>query len=385
MRVELRYGKVRYVSFIILDIVCLLFSNYLAFWIYLNRVRTGHYAFDDYRSVMVIMVIIDLLITVLLNTLRRVLRRNNRRELLEGARHIGVSFVALAVVLFTLRQGSAYSRVTVYLAYLFYFLLFVSTHIVWKKILQGNWKKQNRETAILMTTDGFVEEGLDALFGLNIDVQNIWLLKNINKTELRGIAVVKSWEEAASVICWKMLDRVFIYGLDHQMVPIYLVHACEEMGLRFDLVDFNFRVIDVNTVKHEDPQYGSLFFLEGKRDIPFPIRRAYWITETEADLHRGFHAHKLNCQLLYCPYGKIDLILDDGQKRNTVTLDEPGKGLLLMPGLWREMVWRQSGSVLCVLASEYYDAQEYIRNYEAFLEYNRKYRDSADPLKQCKE
>lgn len=106
----------------------------------------------------------------------------------------------------------------------------------------------------------------------------------------------------------------------------------------------------------------------------------YWITETEADLHRGFHAHKLNCQLLYCPYGEIDIILDDGQNRTTVTLDEPGKGLLLMPGLWREMIWRHSGSVLCVLASEYYDADEYIRNYDEFIEYNKNYRESADPI-----
>ena len=114
--------------------------------------------------------------------------------------------------------------------------------------------------------------------------------------------------------------------------------------------------------------------MEGKRDLPFPIRRVYWITETEAELHRGFHAHKLNCQLLYCPYGKIDIIMDDGQKRTTVSLDEPGKGLILMPGLWREMVWKKSRSVLCVLASEYYDPQEYIRDYDEFIAYSNNYR-----------
>ena len=164
------------------------------------------------------------------------------------------------------------------------------------------------------------------------------------------------------------------------MVPDYLVNACRHMGMNFDLVDFNYRVIDVKTIQNEDPKYGALSFLEGKRDIPFPIRRVYWITETEADLHRGFHAHKCNCQLLYCPYGKIDIILDDGEKRTTVTLDKPGKGLILMPGLWREMVWQQSGSVLCVLASEYYDAQEYIRNYDDFIAYTRKYREVAGIL-----
>ena len=81
-----------------------------------------------------------------------------------------------------------------------------------------------------------------------------------------------------------------------------------------------------------------------------------------------------NCQLLFCPYGVIDLILDDGITRNTVTLDRPDKCLLLMPGIWREMVWKQSGSVLCVLASGYYDPKEYIRNYDEFLKYSSKYR-----------
>ena len=153
------------------------------------------------------------------------------------------------------------------------------------------------------------------------------------------------------------------------------------MHMKIDFVDFNYKVIDVKTIQNADPKYGALSFLEGKRDIPFPIRRVYWITETEADLHRGFHAHKLNCQLLFCPYGAIDIILDDGKEKHTVRLDEPGKGLLLMPGLWREMVWQKSGSVLCVLASEYYDASEYIRNYDEFIAYDRIYNSDVLEIK----
>ena len=75
-------------------------------------------------------------------------------------------------------------------------------------------------------------------------------------------------------------------GLDHQMVPQYLIKACREMGLAFNLVDFNYRVIEIETIKHPDPKFGELTFLEGKRDIPFPIRRVYWITQTEAEAHR---------------------------------------------------------------------------------------------------
>ena len=128
-------------------------------------------------------------------------------------------------------------------------------------------------------------------------------------------------------------------------------------------------VISIKSRSSKIPGEGALSFVEGGRDIPFEIRRMYWIYEVEAGKHRGFHSHKQNHQLLVCPYGKIDIILDDGTKRETVTLDAPDKGLILYPDLWREMIWRQTGSVLCVATSEYYDEQEYIRNYDEFLAY----------------
>lgn len=378
MKVELRYGRLKYLSFLFIDILCLILSNILASNIYLDNIRT--YSFAKYKPVVIIMVIIDLVVTVFLNTLERVLRRRKRVEIREGVKHVGISFISLAVVLFCIRRGADYSRVTIFLAYSIYFILFVGGHIVWKFILPKLRSRSSNETAILMTTDRFVDEGLERLKELNINVKYIYLIKNINRDEINGIPVIKRWEGAAAAICWDQLDKVFIYGLDHQMVPDYLVNACKEMGLKFNLVDFNFRIIDIKTVRTDKPEYGSLTFLEGKRDIPFPIRRAYWITDTEAEQHRGFHAHKLNCQLLFCPYGEIDIILDDGMKRTTVTLDDPSKGLILMPGLWREMTWKQSRSVLCVLASEYYDPAEYIRDYDEFLVYNRKYRKMADSL-----
>ena len=375
MKDELRFGSFRYISFVLLDVVCLLAANYLAVLIYLARNTGVKYSFLNHYPATLLMIVIDLGVTAYFNTLSRVLRRRKRFEGIAAVKHVGISFVVFAVVLFSIRRGAAYSRLVVFLTYAIYFLLFIGTHIAWKSVLQKFYKKTGNETAILMTTDRFVDEGLEELNELQIDVKNIFLLMNLNKDEIHNIPVVKDWEEAASAICWKMLDKVYIYGLDHQMVPNNLVKACREMKLDFHLVDFNYRIIDVKTIQNEDPKYGVLSFLEGKRDIPFPIRRVYWITETEADLHRGFHAHKLNCQLLYCPYGVIDIILDDGLKRTTVTLDRPGKGLILMPGLWREMIWRQSGSVLCVLASEYYDAEEYIRNYDEFIAYNKRYRE----------
>lgn len=378
---EFRFGKARILSFLVIDILCLVIANIISANLHLSISPEMNYSFEDQRPVMILMLIVDVLVSFVFNTLCRALRRNNNKELIEGARHIGISFVILAVILFTLRQGARFSRIAVYFAYAVYYVLFTLSHIAWKAILRKTYKRGQNETAILMTTDRFLEEGLDELKKLKIDVKYVYLLKNINKKDINGIPILKRWEEVGAAICWEMIDKVFVYGLDHQMVPEYLINACSEMDLKFDLVDFKYRVLDITSIQNQDPKYGTLSFLEGKRDIPFPIRRVYWITETEAELHRGFHAHKLNCQLLYCPYGVIDILLDDGQQKHTVTLDKPGKGLLLMPGMWREMIWRQKGSVLCVLASEYYDAKEYIRDYNEFIDYNKNYRDVNDPLK----
>lgn len=377
MHTELRYGRLKYISFLIIDIGCLVLANFISFYIYLGS-RDNRYNFIDHYSIMIVMIVIDIGVTFIFSTLRRVLRWRKRRELYESARHVFFCFVILGLYLFLTKSGADYSRVVVLSAYVFDYVLIFGGRTAWRFILSRCRRKPEKLTVLLMTTDRFVDEGVERLRELNFDVQYLYLLKNINKNELNGIPVIKDVKEVASILCWKSIDRVYIYGLDHQMVPKYLTDACKEMKLTLDLVDFNYRVIDVKTIQNEDPRYGALSFLEGKRDIPFPIRRVYWITETEADLHRGFHAHKLNCQLLYCPYGKIDIILDDGENKTTVTLDKPGKGLILMPGLWREMIWRESGSVLCVLASEYYDAQEYIRNYDDFIAYSKKYREVAN-------
>ena len=380
MKNELRHGKGYFISFIIVDLVCLVISNMVALKLYIGTNFIG-YGYEEYRTVIIFMILVDLAVTCIFNTLKGVLRRRKRLELLQSARHIGLSFVILGALLFSLRQGALYSRVTVYMAYAIDFFLMSGAHYIWGKALRLVKKPRRGERALLMTTDRFAKEGVKELKRTGKDLQYLYLLMNINIDNLYGIPVIKDIDEISSIICWEWINKVYIYGVDQQMIPEKLINSCKEMHMKIDFVDFNYKVIDVKTIQNADPKYGALSFLEGKRDIPFPIRRVYWITETEADLHRGFHAHKLNCQLLFCPYGAIDIILDDGKEKHTVRLDEPGKGLLLMPGLWREMVWQKSGSVLCVLASEYYDASEYIRNYDEFIAYDRKYNSDVLEIK----
>lgn len=130
-----------------------------------------------------------------------------------------------------------------------------------------------------------------------------------------------------------------------------------------------YRLVDIKTNYRKEAANGGVSIIEGDRDIPFDIKRIYYIHSVLAGETRGFHAHKALRQLLFCPYGSIRINLDDGHKVESVVLDDPSKGLVLQPGLWRTMDWLVSNSVLCVAASEYYSEDDYIREYSDFIAY----------------
>lgn len=114
---------------------------------------------------------------------------------------------------------------------------------------------------------------------------------------------------------------------------------------------------------------GELSFFEGGRKNIFDIKRVYYISKVPEGVRRGYHAHKGLKQLLFCPYGEIQIILDDGVHKEEVMLNDPSIGVLIEKPVWREMLWIQTNSVLCVAASEYYNPEDYIRDYDSFLKY----------------
>lgn len=114
---------------------------------------------------------------------------------------------------------------------------------------------------------------------------------------------------------------------------------------------------------------GMLSFLEANRDIPFDIKRVYYIYDVVPGERRGFHAHKKLQQVLLCVHGSCKILLDDGKEKEIVELNDPAEGLFVGNAMWREMYDFSPGAVLLVLASEYYDEADYIRNYQDFLSY----------------
>lgn len=119
---------------------------------------------------------------------------------------------------------------------------------------------------------------------------------------------------------------------------------------------------------HSDAR-GSLVIAEGNREIPFAIARVYYLFGSAPATERGFHAHKELTQVAVCVAGSCTMILDNGSQREAVHLDSPARGLLIRPGLWREMKDFSPNCVLLVFASATYDEADYIRDYETFKTY----------------
>lgn len=112
---------------------------------------------------------------------------------------------------------------------------------------------------------------------------------------------------------------------------------------------------------------GSLISLEGNKNIPFNIKRVYYIYDTTPGIDRGKHAHKNLEQIIVCLHGSCNFVLDDGINKEIVELNRPDKALYIGKNMWREMTNFSYGCILMVLASEYYDNKEYIRDYNEFL------------------
>ncbi|MHB0896056.1 MAG: sugar 3,4-ketoisomerase [Spirochaetales bacterium] len=117
---------------------------------------------------------------------------------------------------------------------------------------------------------------------------------------------------------------------------------------------------------------GSLIALEANKDIPFEIKRIYYIFDTEENIVRGHHAHKTLQQVLICLSGSCTIVLDDSKERSEVLLDKPNIGLYVGPNIWRDMKDFSPDAILLVLASDLYDEEDYIRDYAGFLSYLEK-------------
>lgn len=115
---------------------------------------------------------------------------------------------------------------------------------------------------------------------------------------------------------------------------------------------------------------GYLVVLENNKEVPFDVKRTYFIYGTQGGIVRGHHAHHKLKQLLVCVSGSVDIYCEYKDKKETYKLDSPTKGLFIEGMIWHEMLNFSPDAVLMVWADDYYDESDYVRNYDDFLRLN---------------
>lgn len=113
---------------------------------------------------------------------------------------------------------------------------------------------------------------------------------------------------------------------------------------------------------------GNITIVEGNENVPFNLSRIYYLYDIPGGESRGGHAHKELYQLIIAAGGSFEVLLDDGKNKKIVRLNRPNFGLLVVPGIWRELFEFSSGAICLVLASHKYDEHDYIREYNEFVE-----------------
>ena len=165
------------------------------------------------------------------------------------------------------------------------------------------------------------------------------------------------------------------YNTFLQIADTLINDTTKQQNIQYPTVKGKYNVYDCNIIeldRHHSDSRGNISVVENGDTIPFDVKRLYYLYDVPGGVSRGGHAHKELSQFIIAASGCFTVTLDDGKVKRAFTLNRPYQGLLVKPGVWRNLDDFSSGSVCLVLASEKYDESDYIREYDEFLEYRRK-------------
>lgn len=134
---------------------------------------------------------------------------------------------------------------------------------------------------------------------------------------------------------------------------------------------FDCSIIELD--RHHSDRKGNLTVVENGEILPFDVKRVYYLYDVPGGEERGSHAHKNLCQLIVAASGSFSVTLNDGRCKRSFFLNRPYQGLYVKPGMWRELGDFSSGAVCMVLASEVYQVDDYIRDFDEFIKYRKEH------------
>lgn len=234
--------------------------------------------------------------------------------------------------------------------------------------------KENREFIIAMSGsfDVTVDDGNQkSTFTLNRSYYGLYIPKGLWR-ELDNFST-NAFALILSSTHYDPDDYVYEYQDFLKLVP---ENACCSAGTAEPLShkDEVCSVMDCTVIgldQHHSDRKGNLTVIDNGRTLPFETKRVYYLYDVPGGESRGAHAHKSLSQLIIAASGSFNVILDDGRCKRSFFLNRPYQALYVKPGIWRELEDFSSGAVCLVLASEAYDAEDYIRDYDEFLDFRK--------------
>lgn len=191
-------------------------------------------------------------------------------------------------------------------------------------------------------------------------------IDNFSTNSVAVIAASTHYDPDDSIRDYQDFLDFAVKSKDAGKVELDVIPTVETEG-RFSIYDCSIIELD----RHHSQRKGDISVVENGETVPFDVKRVYYLYDVPGGVERGGHAHKVLSQLIVSVSGAFTVTLNDGKVKRSFALNRPYQGLLVKPGIWRDLSDFSSGSVCLVLASEKYDASDYIRDFDEFLKYRR--------------
>lgn len=246
-------------------------------------------------------------------------------------------------------------------------------------VSRGGHAEKNNEELIIALSGSFeiyVDDGIASkTFTLNRSYYGLYIPKGLWR-EIKEFSTNAFALEFGS-IAYDVNDYIRDYSEFKEYAKTQIAEPVCELNVTKSkaIVDHRlYNVFDCTMVeldKHHSDRKGNLTVVENGKTLPFDVKRVYYLYDVPGGENRGAHAHKDLSQLIIAASGSFKVTLDDGKCKRSFFLNRPYQGLYVKPGMWRDLEDFSSGAVCMVLASDVYQPEDYIRDYDEFIEFRK--------------